>query len=97
MGDAFFPFWIFWLNENGSGRSALFQGDGTGMNGALPPTAVNVPTPPSGTPPSAPTGIVANFANDAFAFNLSNNAAAFFIFDTEDGTISPEHRGRSTV
>ena len=89
MGDAFFPFWIFWLNENGSGRSALFQGDGTGMNGALPPTAVNVPTPPSGTPPSAPTGIVANFANDAFAFNLSNNAAAFFISIRRTGRFRP--------
>ena len=87
-GDAFFPFGFFWLNENASGKSVLYQGDGTGSGGVIPPTAVTVPTPPGGTPPSAPTGIVANFANGAFAFNLSNNAAAFFVFDTEDGTIS---------
>ena len=85
-GIAFFPGGPFWINDNGSGISALYQGDGTGFAGADPALAVTVPTPKGGTPPSAPTGIV---ANTSFAFKLkSNSAPALFIFDTEDGKIS---------
>ena len=85
-GVAFFPGGPFWINDNGAGISALYQGDGTGFAGADPALAVTVPTPKGGTPPSAPTGIV---ANTSFVFNLkSDSTPALFIFDTEDGTIS---------
>jgi uncharacterized protein (TIGR03118 family) len=77
-GVAFLPGGPFWINDNGSGISALYQGDGAGVSGADPASAVTIPM-------SAPTGIV---ANTSFAFNLkSNSTPANFIFDTEDGTI----------
>jgi uncharacterized protein (TIGR03118 family) len=85
-GIAFFLGGPFWINDNGSGISALYMGDGSGFGGADPAPAVTVPTPMGGTPPSAPTGIV---ANTSFGFNLKGNSTpALFIFDTEDGTIS---------
>jgi uncharacterized protein (TIGR03118 family) len=84
-GVAFFPGGPFWINDNGSGISALYQGDGSGFLGMDPAPAVIVPTP-NGTGTSAPTGIV---ANTSFSFNVkSNSMPALFIFDTEDGTIS---------
>jgi uncharacterized protein (TIGR03118 family) len=83
-GVALFPGGPFWINDNGSGISALYNGDGTGFGGADPALAVTVPTP-SGTGTSAPTGIV---ANTSFAFNLKDSKPALFIFATEDGTIS---------
>jgi uncharacterized protein (TIGR03118 family) len=84
-GVAFFPSQPFWINDNGSGISALYNGDGTGFMGANPALAVTVPTP-SGTGTSAPTGIV---ANTSFAFpEKDNDQPAIFTFATEDGTIS---------
>jgi uncharacterized protein (TIGR03118 family) len=76
-GMAFFPGGPFWINDNGSGISALYQGDGTGFLGMNPALAFSVPR--------APTGIV---ANTSFGFNLkANSMPALFIFDTENGTI----------
>jgi uncharacterized protein (TIGR03118 family) len=84
-GAAFFPGGPFWINDNGSGISALYQGDGTGFLGSNPAVAVTIPTP-NGTGTSTPTGIV---ANSSFGFALkANSMPALFIFDTEDGTIS---------
>src|SRR6266851_1547472 len=89
-GIAFFPGGPFWINDNGSGISALYNGDGTGFFGANPALAVIIPTP-SGTGTSAPTGIV---ANTSFAFNLKKDGKpAIFIFATEDGTISAWNLG----
>ncbi|HJU12490.1 MAG TPA: TIGR03118 family protein [Candidatus Binataceae bacterium] len=85
-GIAFFPGGPFWINDNGTGLSALYNGDGTGFLGADPAPAVTVPPPKGSTATSAPTGIV---ANSSFGFNLkSNSMPAAFIFATEDGTIS---------
>jgi uncharacterized protein (TIGR03118 family) len=89
-GVAFFPGSPFWINDNGSGVSALYQGTGAGFGGADPALAVTIPPPKGGTPPSAPTGIV---ANSSFAFNLKDSNPALFIFDTEDGTISAWNLG----
>ncbi|HKV52997.1 MAG TPA: TIGR03118 family protein [Candidatus Binataceae bacterium] len=88
-GDVFFPAGPFWLNENGSGQSALFLGDGSGVGGGSTALAVTVPTP-SGTGQSAPTGIVLNGTQ---AFQLKNKTTSIFIFDTEDGTISAWNLG----
>src|SRR5689334_4657733 len=55
-GVAFFPGGPVWVNDNGSGISALYQGDGTGFNGANPALPVTIPPPAGGTSPSAPTG-----------------------------------------
>src|SRR5579872_6429772 len=85
-GIAFFSGGPFWINDNGSGISALYLGDGTGFSGADPAPAVTIPTSMGSAPPSAPTGIA---ANTSFGFALkSNSQPALFIFDTEDGTIS---------
>lgn len=89
-GVAFFPGGPFWINENGSGLSSLFIGDGTGFAGANPALAVTVPPPSGGSSPSAPTGIV---ANTSFVFLLANQSPALFIFSTEDGTISAWNLG----
>jgi uncharacterized protein (TIGR03118 family) len=61
----------FWINDNGTGLSTLYTGNGTKLG-----LTVTIPPPMGGTPPSAPTGIVAGFGGAAF------------VFDTEDGTIS---------
>jgi uncharacterized protein (TIGR03118 family) len=79
----------FWINENGSGTSALFNGAGQPfpIGNQL---VVTVPPPLSmpGTT-SAPTGVVFNSAMTGF--NVSSNGASGssrFLFATEDGTIS---------
>jgi uncharacterized protein (TIGR03118 family) len=84
-GVAFFPGTPFWINDNNFGISALYNGDGSGFGGADPAPAVTIPVPPSVTPPSAPTGIVANTST---GFILKNGSASSFIFDSEDGTLS---------
>jgi uncharacterized protein (TIGR03118 family) len=85
-GITFFLGGPIWVNDNASGISTLYQGDGTGFGGADPALAVTIPPPMGGMPPSAPTGIV---ANTSFGFALkANSTPALFVFDTEDGTIS---------
>ncbi len=66
-------FW--WVADNGTGLSTLYNGAGTKQ--AL---VVTVPPPSGGTPPSTPTGVVANGTADF--------AGSRFIFVTEDGTIA---------
>src|SRR5262245_26777953 len=92
-GVTFLPGSPFWINDNGSGISALYQGNGIGFEGADPALAVTIPPPSGGTPPSFPTGIV---ANTSFAFLLNNTSPpspAIFIFSAEDGTISAWNLG----
>lgn len=85
-GVAFVPGAPFWISDNNSGVSTFYDGDGT-FEGLI-----KIPLPPPPLRPdinpkaSAPTGIVANTANDFF---VSGDPAwpATFIFDSEDGTI----------
>lgn len=35
----------FWINDNGSGLSALYSGDGLGLGGSDPARAVTIPAP----------------------------------------------------
>jgi len=69
-----------WINDNGTGFSTLYMGDGPVL-----PLAVVIP-PPMGQPgPATPTGIVFN----PTAANKTNNFGGdLFIFAAEDGTIS---------
>jgi len=65
----------FWINDNGTGLSTLYNGSGMKL-----PLVVTVP-PPTGSPgPSTPTGIVFN--------STASFGGSHFIFATEDGTIS---------
>src|SRR5260370_10361561 len=70
----------FWINDNNTGVSELYNGKGVPF-AALP--FVKVPPPSGHKPPSTPTGIVFNAANGTGGF-----MGDIFIFDTEDGTIS---------
>jgi uncharacterized protein (TIGR03118 family) len=79
----------FWISDNGSGVSTLYNG-----GGAKIPLTVTIPTPAGGTPPSAPTGTV---FNGTTGFNVAPNTPAAFIFDTEDGTVSGWSGGTSAV
>ena len=87
----------FWVNDNASGCSTLYAGDGTkiGLQVSIPlpggSVAPNSCQPfdfsnPPATAPAAPTGIVWN-PSTAFVVPGTKIAAAF-IFATEDGTLS---------
>jgi uncharacterized protein (TIGR03118 family) len=87
----------FWVNDNVTGCSTLYAGDGTTV-----PLQVSIPLPgnvvptgscrpvdpknPSSPTPAAPTGIVWN-PSSAFLVPGTKSPAAF-IFATEDGTLS---------
>jgi uncharacterized protein (TIGR03118 family) len=88
-GISFSPTSPFWISDNGTGVSTLYNGAGTKI-----PLTVAVPPPAGGMAPSAPTGTVFNGTSD---FNVAANTPAAFIFDTEDGTISGWNTGTSAV
>jgi uncharacterized protein (TIGR03118 family) len=87
-GLAFAPGGAFWINGNHSGTSNLISGDGT-----VATLVVSIPAPKNATSGqiSAPTGII---SNSTTSFHLPGTALpAFFIFDTEDGTIAAWNPG----
>src|SRR5580704_2334460 len=68
----------FWVNDNGTGFSTLYDANGTKV-----PLNVSIPTA-GGKGPGQPTGIV---ANGSTGFKVKGSPA-IFIFATLDGTIS---------
>ncbi|HYK53770.1 MAG TPA: TIGR03118 family protein, partial [Candidatus Eremiobacteraceae bacterium] len=84
-GMAAFPGSPFWISDNATGLSTLY--DGHGAPQSLVVTIPAASEQPAGTV-GTPTGIVANATS---AFVVSENGASgpgFFLFDTLDGTIS---------
>jgi uncharacterized protein (TIGR03118 family) len=82
-GNAFSGTSPFWIGNNGSGTSTLYNTAGTVI-----PLVVTIPTQ-AGAASSAKahvTGVVWNSASPSFAVTSGNPAS--FIFCTEDGTIS---------
>jgi uncharacterized protein (TIGR03118 family) len=73
----------FWVADNHTGVSTLYDGNGTLQPTALP-LVVTVPPAP-GSMVGSPDGIVFNGTSD---FEVSRGSPAHFIFATEDGTIS---------
>jgi uncharacterized protein (TIGR03118 family) len=78
----------WWVSDNGTGKSTLYNGGGTPLS-----LVVTIPTPPGGNPPATPTGNVFNSASSTYPdeFAVSKNGKSgpsLFIFATEDGTIS---------
>lgn len=69
----------WWVSDNGPGLSTLYNA--TGLPQSL---VVTIPTP-DGTGTAAPSGTVFNSTS---AFLVGPGAKAFFLFVTEDGTIS---------
>ncbi len=86
-GIDFGPNTPFWISDNGTGVSTVY--DSTGKALPLPPKSPLVVTipPPSGAPsPSAPTGIVYS-GNSHFAPD-STGVRPTFLFAAEDGVVS---------
>jgi len=85
------PGTAWWVSDNTSGWSTLYQGNGKQVQQlkVLIPTAGNGPDSPKGANgPGSPTGTVYNgTANGAGEFQVQGWAAVF-IFATLDGTIS---------
>lgn len=84
-GIAFFsgnPPSPFWISDNNAGVSTLYDNTGTGMG------LFTVPPPNGSSAVSTPTGIVANGTNDFQVTAQGTAGPSFFIFSTEDGTIS---------
>jgi uncharacterized protein (TIGR03118 family) len=88
----------FWVANNNSGTSTLYDGAGN----PFPPPSKGGPlvvtVPPPGFAPgtqSAPTGVV--FNGSPTDFLVAPGASAHFIFATEDGTISAWAGGVSAV
>lgn len=82
-GISYAPTGPFWVSDNGTGLSTLYNGAGAKI-----PLTVNI-APPTGGSGSSPTGQVFNGSKtDFMVSNGSASASAAFIFDTEDGTIS---------
>lgn len=81
----------WWVSDNGAGVSTLYNGNGQAFPTASP-LVVNIPMP-NGQPGGTPTGNVFNTQNVASPhdFVISKNGKSgpsFFLFATEDGTIS---------
>jgi len=88
-GLAFSAAGPFWLSDNRTGLSTLYN-----SNGIPQALVVTVPTPPGATSPATPTGIIFNSSTN---FTVAASAPAHFIFATEDGTISGWNSGTNAV
>jgi len=83
-GIAYAPGGPFWISDNNSGFSTLYNGAGV-KNQNL---TVQIAPPNGGAPPAAPTGVVFNGTGQFTVTQNGKTGSAVFIFDTEDGTIS---------
>jgi uncharacterized protein (TIGR03118 family) len=81
-GLAFAPGGPFWISDNGTGLSTLYNGQGKNQG-----FSVNVPGPTVGTS-GTPTGIVFNGAAGFDVTGTDGTGSSVFIFATEDGTIA---------
>jgi uncharacterized protein (TIGR03118 family) len=76
----------WWVSNNASGTSTLYTGAGQIVALPTPTGGVTIPNAPSQPAPGSPTGVM--FNGSPTDFLLAPKAPAFFIFATEDGTIS---------
>ena len=76
----------WWISDNGTGLSTLYNGNGRGFPVGSP-LVVTIP-PPAGGSSAAPTGNVFNGTNGFVVSENGKSAPSLFIFATEDGTIS---------
>jgi uncharacterized protein (TIGR03118 family) len=81
-GISFSPTGPFWVSDNNSGLTTLY-------NTAGAPQSLVVTIPPvNGNPIGSPTGQVFNPGTGFVVTEGANSGPAAFLFDTEDGTIS---------
>jgi len=83
-GIAFSATSPFWIANNHSGSTTVYNGSGQPFPAANP-LQVQIPASSGSNPPSAPTGLV---FNPTSGFVLSGGQPATFLFAGEDGTIS---------
>src|SRR6266571_4082547 len=79
----------WWVSDNGTGKSTLYNGQGQAFPLASP-LVVTIPPPansPAGTT-AAPTGNVFNGTSGFVVATATGAGPSLFIFATEDGTIS---------
>jgi hypothetical protein len=88
-GVAFGPSGPFWVADNATGVSTLYN-----TAGAVLPLVVKMPVPAGGQAPSSPTGIIFNNTSD---FLLTSGKPALFIFATEDGTLVAWNEGTNAI
>lgn len=86
-GIAFTPSSPFWVSDNGTGKSTLYN-----SAGAKQGLVVSIPAPGGGV--GAPTGVVFN-GTGAFA-PAAGGPSPVFLFATEDGTIAAWDLSRGT-
>jgi uncharacterized protein (TIGR03118 family) len=82
-GISFFPGSTFWIADNNSGLSTLYDAQGN-----IQTLIVKIPAPNGVAGISAPTGTVANGTTGFPVTSGGTTGPSLFIFDTEDGTIS---------
>lgn len=78
----------FWVSDNHSGVSTLYN-----STGGVQSLVVTIPAPPGATSPASPTGVIFNGTTN---FPVTGGPARF-IFATEDGTISGWNSGTNAV
>ncbi len=76
----------WWVADNGTGVSTLYDGNGTPFPVGSP-LVVTIPAP-AGVTTAAPTGVVFNATTGFVVSKGSTSGASRFIFSTEDGTIA---------
>ncbi len=76
----------WWISDNGTGVSTLYDGAGEPFPVGSP-LVVTIP-PPAGGSSASPTGVVFNGTSNFTLSAGATSAPALFIFATEDGTIS---------
>jgi len=93
-GMSYAPGGEFWVSDNGTGVSTLY-------NGAGAKAGLTVTIPPAQSGISAPTGQVYNGSSTDFMVKSGGaKGASVFIFDSEDGTItgwSPSVNGTNAI
>src|SRR5712692_2527178 len=78
----------WWISDNGTGLSTLYNGNGRKFQVGGSPLVVTIP-PPAGGTSAAPTGNVFNDTGGGFVVSENGNSgSSLFMFATEDGTIS---------
>jgi uncharacterized protein (TIGR03118 family) len=81
-----------WVSDNGTGRSTVYNGEGTAIS---PPSPVVIPSV-NGVDHGVPTGITANPSTTDFLLGGAGSAA-LFLWSTEDGAIAAWNGGSTAT
>ena len=83
-GNGFAAAGPFWIGNNGTGTSTLYDGSGNAI-----PLIVKIPAAGGAATPGPVTGVIFNsFGSNTAAFNVAAGKPAVFLFCSEDGVIS---------